>query len=269
MNEQLDLLEAPPTRHVRPQAATTRHTPGEGELRVVTLTEPYATLMMLRAKRLETRSGNFARNYRGECAVQAAKGWPRLFRRLCALDPFYPVLRRHLARKLDSDDPRLGRERIAELLEPTLGHIIALGEIAGTFWTDGLMEANRQVLAQSLGRVSVARKLNPQPVEEAFGDYGKGRLAIEFRQMRALRLPVPVVGNLGLWKASEAVAKAVRELALNFEDETARNCHRASGAVRCELCGRDYHDHPDETELLSDQGRPFLVRDCNGELLKL
>lgn len=47
--------------------------------------------------------------------------------------------------------------------------------------------------------------------------------------------------------------------------------YRASGHCLCPICGREYYDHKraDETWNLDWEGRPFLRRLCNGDLVKL
>lgn len=66
-------------------------------MKVITLTEPWATLTMIRlkatgriAKKFETRS--WATKHRGELAIHAAKGFPAAARDLCDQEPFKTVL---------------------------------------------------------------------------------------------------------------------------------------------------------------------------------
>jgi hypothetical protein len=233
-------------------------------MRVVTLIEPFATLMMFRAKRLETRSGTFPRNYRGDCAIQASKGWPKQWRALCQQEPFYTVLSTRFAARLETttDDERLLPDRIHKQLLPTLGHIIALGEIVETHWTTRLILARHNP-------VSAGRKLLPQTVEQEFGNYSPGRLALEFRKVRPLVPAIPVVGMMGLWRPEPWLETEIRGWAMSFDEATNQAMHRAGGEVVCSLCNRMLADHPLELEVLSDQGAPFLTRACNGELLKL
>ena len=51
--------------------------------------------------------------------------------------------------------------------------------------------------------------------------------------------------------------------------EALARMHRVSGDQVCPKCGYIYYDHPVETRVLDREGRPFLVRLCNGWLGKL
>ena len=242
----------------------------EGELRVITLTEPWATLMLFRAKRIETRHGGFARSYRGGCAIQAARSFPDDERRLCGMKPFYDVLRNRLSERLRllPDDPKLSRTRIHETLDETLGKILALGTIYSAHATDFLKqqtEAARTTL--SPGFYERGRIL--QPVEREFGNYDDGRLGIFFQKVRPLSEPLAIRGNLGLWTPSPTAAATIRERAVPYEDDALRSMRRASGSTACGICGRVYARHPDEDDLLDASGDPYLQRACDGTLLKL
>lgn len=56
----------------------------------LTLTQPWATLVAIGAKRVETRS--WSTNYRGPIAIHAAKGFPPEARALCDEEPFRSCL---------------------------------------------------------------------------------------------------------------------------------------------------------------------------------
>src|SRR3982751_1322426 len=60
-------------------------------MKALTLTQPWATLVAIGAKRIETRS--WSTTYRGEVAIHAAKGFPRDCHELCATEPFLSVLK--------------------------------------------------------------------------------------------------------------------------------------------------------------------------------
>ena len=59
-------------------------------MKALTLTEPWATLVMLGAKRYETRSWNT--RYRGQLIIHAAKGFPKRARELINEEPFQAAL---------------------------------------------------------------------------------------------------------------------------------------------------------------------------------
>ena len=49
----------------------------------------------------------------------------------------------------------------------------------------------------------------------------------------------------------------------------AHQVYRASGQVECGVCGKTYQRHPVERTLVDHEGRPFINRLCNGDLVKL
>src|SRR5438270_11273502 len=56
----------------------------------LSLTQPWATLVVTGAKRVETRS--WKTPYRGWLGIHAAKGFPRWARELCSEEPFRSAL---------------------------------------------------------------------------------------------------------------------------------------------------------------------------------
>ena len=59
-------------------------------MKALTLTQPWATLMALRAKTIETRS--WWTSYRGELVIHAAKGFPKWAREICDEPEFAEAL---------------------------------------------------------------------------------------------------------------------------------------------------------------------------------
>lgn len=69
------------------------------------------------------------------------------------------------------------------------------------------------------------------------------------------------------WEEKE---KLSREPLSPEEDERMMKSYRASGYVLCQICGKCYYDH--RAYLPSgktNQGVPWLVEICNGDLVKL
>lgn len=137
-------------------------------MKVLTLTQPWATLVAIGAKRYETRS--WATRYRGPLAIHAAKGFPRHAQDLMLDEPFKWVL----ARGGYTDPEELPR-----------GVIVAQVELVGCFATEGKPQAGALV--------------QPALFEAVFGFFGPGRYAWALDKLRRLERPVPARGRQGLW----------------------------------------------------------------------
>ena len=133
-------------------------------MKALSLTQPWATLVAIGAKRIETRS--WPTPYRGPLAIHAAKNFPRDCKELCLVPPFRAAL------------VRGGIHRISDL---PLGSIIATCTLFDCQKTD--------FLASQIG------------IEEAdFGNYAFGRFGFLLRDVAPLEIPITVKGALGLWE---------------------------------------------------------------------
>src|SRR6185369_10465534 len=78
----------PPRRHQRLLDVGVRcRAADEGGIGMMALTQPWATLLAIGAKRWETRS--WPSNFRGTFAIHAAKGFHADDRRIATDDPFF------------------------------------------------------------------------------------------------------------------------------------------------------------------------------------
>jgi hypothetical protein len=155
-------------------------------MRCITLTQPYATLIALGAKKIETRS--WATRYRGPLAIHAAKGYPTWARDLAARDPFYGVLRASMPPLETTGEPPV----LPGLLLPR-GAIVAVCELVDCRPTN---EIHDHFLAWNKGRLYW--DLTDQ--ERVFGDYAPDRYAWLLSDIRALPTPIPAKGALSLWE---------------------------------------------------------------------
>jgi len=131
--------------------------------RAISLTQPWATLMAIDEKRVETRSWRV--NYRGWVAIHAAKSFPMDCRALCYRLPFARAL--------------------SEFNKPEdlpVGKVLAVTEIIDCQPTE---EHGKHCMLHD---------------ERAFGDYSGGRFFIVTRGVRRLRHPIAMRGALGIWK---------------------------------------------------------------------
>lgn len=166
-------------------------------MKALTLTQPWATLIALEAKRIETRSWSTA--YRGPLAIHAAAGLgpvggKRGLDEVCCDDPFWFALRPLL-------EVLPGTRRYAPDVLP-LGAIVAICELTAVAridhyepWPD---EYDAQQRGPFLNFGSTGQPLPDEP-ERSFGDYSVGRYAWILTNIRALPEPIPANGALGLW----------------------------------------------------------------------
>jgi hypothetical protein len=143
-------------------------------IKAVTLTQPWASLIALGAKRIETRS--WRTHYRGPLAIHAAKGLPtglRIGQELVLGD--WRVERDRGGLILRNADPEFRPYRL-----PT-SVIVAVTTLFQVRSTDSLECA-------------------PSDEERALGDYSTGRYAWSLSNIAPLTTPVHGVrGRLGLW----------------------------------------------------------------------
>ena len=153
-------------------------------MKALTLTQPWATLVAIGAKRIETRS--WSTPHRGPLAIHAAKGFPGWAQRMCEAEVFRHAL---VSGGEAVAEPRLSLPRSVVLCTCMLVDCLpmeAFGCLLGVF--DEYPELDT-------------------PEERAFGDFdvfdagnGRRRWAWVLEGVRALPVPVEVKGALGLWE---------------------------------------------------------------------
>lgn len=143
-------------------------------IKMLTLTEPWASLMALAEKKIETRG--WSTRYRGWIWIHAGKG-PGDFnlgeiRQLCKSKPYAPLLERH---KVTTDFDQM----------PTRGHIVGLARLA-------------QVVQFGITRPLDLDKNPISDQEYALGKPGYGRYGWKFDHIYKLETPIPWTGGRGL-----------------------------------------------------------------------
>jgi len=139
-------------------------------MKAITLTQPWATLIAIGAKQIETRS--WRTFYRGPLAIHAAKSFPEWAREKFEFDP-----------GLD--------QRTCDALEAHGIH--------------GFRDLPGGVIVATCTLVKILRiypdNVPPAP-EFYFGDYTPGRWAWYLSDVKPLAEPVPARGSLGLWEVN-------------------------------------------------------------------
>jgi hypothetical protein len=132
----------------------------KAQMKALTLWQPYASLVTIAAKRVETRS--WQTDYRGPLAIHASAEEAHLH--LALDEPFRSLL---LAAGLDPAD-------------------LPLGRIVATCFLSAIMPINAEM-----------PYLTPQ--EFSLGDYSLGRFAWFLAEQRRLVDPIPAKGMQRLW----------------------------------------------------------------------
>lgn len=141
-------------------------------MKALTLTQPWASLMALQQKRIETRS--WYTGYRGELVIHAAKGFPVWAKELCSQREFATAL---------------GGRTAAQL---PLSRGLCVVRLLACIRTEDIHKAE----------AVLGHKPNAREIE--FGDYGEGRFAWLTEYVRPLPGRDAVKGSLGLWEWPES-----------------------------------------------------------------
>lgn len=140
-------------------------------MKALSLTQPWASLVALGAKEVETRS--WRSEYRGPLVIHAAKNYPA-WARESAEEMFF-----HRA---------LGGQHADTL---PLGAGLCVVELLGCIRIDAAGTWAVQ-LEQALGHKPLADEIH-------FGNYDPGRYAWALRRLRVFSKPIPCRGSLSLW----------------------------------------------------------------------
>jgi hypothetical protein len=162
----------------------------------LTLTQPWASLIQISAKRIETRS--WSTSYRGPIAIHAAQG----------LGPVGGVL--GLADQVSQSYffDALFDGKAGGVPPLPRGAIVAVAELVSIVPTKTLDRHDRQWNWTSPQGRLYEYTLTDQ--ERAFGDYSPGRYAWLLADIRPLREPVPYKGALSLWSVPPAVQEQIK-----------------------------------------------------------
>ena len=146
------------------------------KIKVITLYQPWASLVAIGVKRIETRS--WATSFRGPLAIHAAKTFPKSARDLCGDDQFTFELVKGGYMRPD-ELPRGAVIATCRLVGCKM--IISMPTVAFNrpdvrYYTEGMSEQ-----------------------EKAFGDYTPGRYVWILEDVKILPEPIPEKGHQRLW----------------------------------------------------------------------
>jgi activating signal cointegrator 1 len=144
-------------------------------MKAISLIQPYATLILLGYKQLETRS--WQTSHRGNLAIHASAGKPDWARAVCETDPY---IRRALEKHGLTFDT------------------LPRGAVLGTVGVRGMHVIDKPLVV----RIS--------PLEFACGDYSMpGRYAWELFAPVPLAEPIPCRGALSVWEVPTEVVQQI------------------------------------------------------------
>jgi hypothetical protein len=148
-------------------------------MKALTLTQPWATLVSIGAKRIETRS--WGTSYSGPLAIHAAKGFPKWARKFTTDPICYEAIKAHS-----------GPHPLEDSGYPT-GTVLATCRLVAVKL---IVES-----PEALGLCADAWRMLPPPEPEfSLGDYKPGRYAWILEDVRQFPEPIPAKGALGLWE---------------------------------------------------------------------
>lgn len=139
-----------------------------GAIKAISLWQPWASLVIVGAKRIETRS--WRTDYTGPFAIHAAKRYQEDERELTTCEPFCDAL-----------CPFFGCE------PEDLPAVLPLGAVLGTVTLTGCRPTSSLLPSLSAW-------------ERAFGDYSLGRYGWLMEDVQAFKEPIPARGMQQLWE---------------------------------------------------------------------
>lgn len=174
-------------------------------MKALTLQQPWATLVAIGAKKIETRS--WKTNYRGEIAIHVSKHLNPVSRSLAMTftqEPFATALYGVFWDKKPST--LLGQPAETWQCYPerfNLGCVIATCELVHCIQVTKFQSSSRCAWIDDKKKYHEVC-VPPESPEYDFGDYTPGRFAWILENVKILDTPIPAKGALGLWEWSPA-----------------------------------------------------------------
>ncbi|HEX6020646.1 MAG TPA: hypothetical protein VFZ00_01540 [Solirubrobacter sp.] len=199
-------------------------------MKALSLTPPFASLIALGAKRVETRTGRFPRSFTGQFAVHQTIGLQglqqmlpgrkgtrpeQLLNELCSTSPFACALEPLRRRAAGQQDTLLPGHDV------DWNRVLPRGAVVAVAHVQGIEDITATLAAQiRAGRVTGYGTVGVD--EHVFGDYRPGRVAIFINHVTPLIQPVACPGQQGVWDLPAHIDAQVRHaLHLAFEHEAA------------------------------------------------
>lgn len=160
-------------------------------MKALSLWEPWASLVAIGAKKIETRS--WETRHRGWLAIHASKTWRYDSEEQCRREPFARTLRQH------GYEPNTAIWR-------QWGSVLPLGCIIAVAYLDRCFEFTQNVTYEF---PDGCRIVLAEP-ELSFGDFAPGRFGWVFPHVYRLATPVPCRGHQSLFDLPADIEAQVR-----------------------------------------------------------
>src|SRR6185369_15077202 len=163
-------------------------------MKALSLTEPWASLVVTGEKKIETRS--WKTEYRGLIAIQAAKGFPAWAKEIIGVS-FFKVLEKHgiFSQKDFAFGAIIGVAEIRACLSTNGGYLN---------FTSGSIEVSNGIIKSDISVIDYKKPL-PGTTENCFGDYSANRYMWFLENPRRLKTPIPCNGALSLWEVPKEI----------------------------------------------------------------
>lgn len=172
-------------------------------MKIISLWQPWSSLMALGAKRIETRS--WGTSYRGPLVIHAAKAWNRDCQDSLYIQPMMkalePIIGAHSAQFW-------AQYALAVRGRLPFGAIIAVVNLIDCCPTVDTVSTKATIIPAEPSAFTKYPQLDT-PRERAFGNYEPGRWAWVTNHLRVLSEPLPFKGGQGLRDLDPAVAAEV------------------------------------------------------------
>jgi hypothetical protein len=162
-------------------------------MKALSLWNPWAALVRLGQKRVETRS--WPTSYRGPLAIHATRTWTKALYDVCRGEPFATALRSGGVKV-----PVWSGGCLPRPVAMSFGAIVAVARLTDCIPTGQV--ARRQTDSEQ--NLSGWLGVHVGPTEYAFGDFSPGRFAWLLEDIRPLPRPVPCAGARQLWDVPAA-----------------------------------------------------------------
>lgn len=165
-------------------------------MKALTLTQPWAQLVAIEAKKIETRS--WSTSYRGPLAIHAAKRFPKEAQDICLESKFAIHLYDYITvTEVIGDHLRHPYLKFDKQIKDSfpLGAVIATCELVHVREIDIAIAFSG---CKSYARGGHEWFLTPQ--ERAFGDFSEGRYMWLLENVKLLPEPIPAKGLQRLWE---------------------------------------------------------------------